>query len=139
MHAEMDTYEWDTRTHPAEFPGPLSTSQNAGRVSFSPPRLVPLANAAPVAQSPATIADLYLPAGRVHEYAAAYTQEARGRGIPHSMQLWREGCQSGIVALARVATAVPDSAHCDALFWQLEGEDYHVSATFSMPARRVSH
>ncbi|MEO7002120.1 MAG: hypothetical protein ABI068_09865 [Ktedonobacterales bacterium] len=109
------------------------------------PRLTPINESAfasalaPTTSDPhTTIANLRFPADLVHTQAAAYADGARAKGAPHSMQLWRDGCREALIRLARTATNTPTQAACDALFWQLEGDEYYVSVTFGH-ARSASH
>ena len=115
-----------------------TTRPNLSRGIPSTPRLTPLAVVSPDAPY-STIANLRFPVDLVHAQAAEYTDEARAHGAPHSMQLWRKGCHEALLSLARAATATPAHANCEALFWQIEGEEYHVSVTFSQVRRATAH
>ena len=125
---------------------PYATRPYVAHGLSTTPRLTPIndsaiaAALAPAAPSDlhTTIANLRFPADLVHTQAAAYADGARAKGAPHSMQLWRDGCREALVRLARTATHTPPQATCEALFWQLEGDDYYVSVTFAL-ARSASH
>lgn len=105
-------------------------------VPLGPARLMPL-------HVPATArrvsADLHFPGDLVHARASEYAQEARVAGAQHTLRLWRESCREALIALARVATAVPTDAVCESLAWKMDGEDYFVSATFAQPAAPIVH
>lgn len=121
--------------------GPYATRPHAAHGITAAPRLTPindtvLSSALAPSSQPhphITIANLRFPADVVHTQAAAYADGARAKGAPHSMQLWRDGCHEALLRLSRTATQTPPQATCEALFWQLEGEDYYVSVTFAQP------
>jgi hypothetical protein len=55
------------------------------------------------------------------------------------MRLWRECCHEALVALARIATGAPESAVCESLSWQLDGEEYTVAIALAQSAPQVVH
>lgn len=133
MYAEMEPGFDETLILPRAVYTPSSGLQAVP----SRPRLT----AAPVANSPfqprVTIADLRLPAALVHSQASALADQARAAGARHSMRLWRDACQQSIVSLARASTGTPATAVCEALYWELSGEDYHISITFAREATAI--
>lgn len=130
MYAESDFVEWSTSQPPQTAAERQQFLAPGAHSPIITPRLVPLPAFAQPPDPQLTIADLRFPAEIVHTHAAGYTEAARRGGARHSMQLWREGCHLAILSLARTATGAADGAACEALFWQLEGDDYHVSITF---------
>jgi hypothetical protein len=125
MYAEMEPFEPETQVLPQ-----VNGVRRSVGPQVSPPRLTN----APARLSPdprQTMADLLLPAELVHAKASALTQDALAGGARHSMRLWRETCNDAILSLVRAVTATPEAAPCQSLHWELDGEDYHVIATFS--------
>ena len=128
---------------------PYATRPHVAHGITTTPRLTPINESAfatalatvPVtpADSQTTIANLRFPSDLVHTQAAAYADGARANGAPHSMQLWRDGCREALIRLARAATNTPAQATCEALFWQLEGDDYYISVTFGQARSAIVH
>lgn len=129
MYAEMGPYDVDTHVLPQVRNVPARRRQSAGP-QLPPPRLSAAPVAHPTAPPRVTMADLRFPADLVHTQAAALAESARAAGAQHSMRLWRGACREAIISLARAATATPESASCERLYWELSGDEYHVSVTF---------
>jgi hypothetical protein len=137
MQAEQHPQEWaEMATIITRDGGALSGPRFSTSGPLTPPRLTPLASATVPHR---VLAELRFPGGLVQARANEYAQAARVAGAPHTLRLWRECCQEALVALARQATALPESAVCESLAWQLDGEDYLVSVAFAPPAPRVVH
>ena len=128
MYAEMGPYTDETLILPRAVYTPSSGLQAESLRRTAAPR------AHSDAQPRVTIADLRLPAALVHSQASALADQARAAGARHSMRLWRDACQESIVSLARASTGTPETAACEALYWQLSGDDYHISVTFARTA-----
>lgn len=128
MYAEMEPDYDETLILPRAVYTPSSGLQAA------PPRLTGAPQAHTGAQPRVTIADLRLPAALVHSQASALADQARAAGARHSMRLWRDACQESIVSLARASTGTPVTVACEALYWELSGDDYHISVTFARTA-----
>lgn len=75
-------------------------------------------------------APLRFPAEQVGLWAEKYASYARGKGIPHSMRLWRECFHQALATLAREAMRQPRDASCTSLHWRLRNGQYLVAATF---------
>lgn len=148
MQVEHDYFEWiaafqaplpqhdaDTVLVPR---GPAADVSQPGAHVLAPPRLTPMTIPA-LPRGRRTLAELNFPADLVRARAADYAREACAAGARHSLRLWREGCEHALLSLARAATALPASAQCDSLAWQLEREMYHVSIAFSVPVPPVLH
>jgi hypothetical protein len=130
MYAEMELYDAETLVLPQPINVPARIRPSAGP-RLAPPRLTAVPMAHPTAPPRVTMADLRLPADLVHTQASAQAESARAAGAQHSMRPWRDACRAAIISLARAATATPESASCEALYWELSGDEYHVSATFA--------
>ena len=130
MHAGRDMFDSDWLVLPQPIGVPARMRRSAGP-RVAPPRLTCVPVAHPTAPARLTIADLCIPADLVHTHTAALAEHTRAAGAEHSMRLWRDACHDAIISLARIATATPDSAACKALYWELAGDEYHVSATFA--------
>ncbi|MGZ3666086.1 MAG: hypothetical protein ACXVDA_16575 [Ktedonobacterales bacterium] len=130
MYAEIE--HTDRLTPNTATSGAWQTHPNMPR-PFTPPRLHAVDPAATQAVPRLTIADLRLPADLVRARATQYTAFARAQGTPHSMRLWRVGYQQAMLSLARESAGVAKDAPCLAFFWQQQGREYMVSATFGQP------
>jgi hypothetical protein len=82
---------------------------------------------------PMTLASLRLPVSIVEERTTALASQARVLGSHHSLRVWRAAHREALAQLAREASSVPTGVQCEALFWELDGDLYHVSATFASP------
>ena len=134
MYAEIEPEDADTMVLPYTVAAPRRPRPSLGP-QILPPRLTaPLAPLSTSAPPRVTMADLRLPADLVHAQASALAENARAAGALHSMRLWRDACHEAIISLARASTATPESAMCEALYWELSGEEYHVSVTFARAA-----
>ncbi len=133
MYAEIEHTNHDFGQSTAAPSGGWQTHPPTPR-SFAPPRLQAIDSAATQAVPRLTIADLRLPADLVRARATEYIASARRQGAPHSMRLWRIGYQQAMQSLAREAVGVADNAPCVAFFWQQQGREYMVSATFGQEA-----
>lgn len=112
----------------------------AAHGSFTPPRLEAVAPSGASRPTPRlTIADLRLPVELVRERADRYARAARERGAQHSLRIWRVAFEQALVALACEATHAPAGATCEALFWQQEGDEYHISITLGQPQQVLLH
>ncbi|HKV85052.1 MAG TPA: hypothetical protein VJN88_10875 [Ktedonobacterales bacterium] len=109
------------------------------RGPITPPRLLALPTQPPAADQLAenAPAPLRFPAEQVGRWAEKYASYARGKGIPHSMRLWRECFHQALVTLAREALRQPRGAMCASLHWRLRNGEYLVAATFSAPTIRL--
>jgi hypothetical protein len=136
MHADQQPQEWTEmptiNTRDGARSGPLFPSSGP----LTPPRLTPLDDSVSARR---VVAELCFPGGLVQARANEFAQAARVAGMPHTLRLWRECCQEALIALARLTTGAPESAVCESLSWQLDGEDYLVSVAFAQPAPRVVH
>lgn len=132
MYAEIEYTDHNLGSTTAATPGMRQTYPNMPR-SFAPPRLHAVDPAATQPVPRLTIADLRLPADLVRARATQYTAFARAQGAPHSMRLWRVGYQQAMQSLARESVGVTEDAPCLAFFWQQQGREYMVSATFGQP------
>ncbi len=133
MYAEIEPYGDDTLVLPRPTGVPARTHAPSGP-QLMPPRLTNMPVACPTAPPRVTLGDLRLPAELVHAQASALAEHARATGAQHSMRLWREACREAIISLARASTGTPASASCEALHWELAGDEYHVSVTFARTA-----
>jgi hypothetical protein len=79
----------------------------------------------------ATVANVALPTARVQERAAALVEQAKASGRGHSLRLWRQALQAALVDLAREASGLPPTVTCRAFSWEVRGDAYHVTATFT--------
>lgn len=79
------------------------------------------------------VASLRLPAAIVDERRSALASRIRVLGGQHSLRLWRDAHREALTELAREATGIPTGVECQALFWELAGDIYRVSATFAPP------
>lgn len=129
MYAEIEHTEHHFGQSTATTSGGWQTHPNMPR-SFAPPRLQAVDSAATQPVPRLTIADLRLPADLVRARATQYTAFARNQGAPHSMRLWRNGYQQAMQSLARESVGVAENVPCVAFFWQQQGREYMVSATF---------
>ena len=110
------------------------------RGSFTPPHLEAVAPSGAARLTPRlTIADLRLPVELVRARADRYARAARERGAPHSLRLWRVAFEQALVALACEATHARAGATCEALFWQREDDEYHISVTLGRPQQQLLH
>ncbi len=132
MYVDMEPYGADTLVLPQTVSVPSRIRYSSG------PQMSPRLTTAPVAHPTApprvTIADLCFPADLVHTQASALAESARVAGAHHSMRLWRDACREAIISLARASTGTPEAASCESLYWELSGDQYHVSATFARPS-----
>lgn len=134
--------------HDAAFPladlyaptaGTADIYATVARGSFTPPRLEAVVMSGASLTPRLTIADLRLPAELVRERAERYTRAARERGAQHSLRIWRVAFEQALVALACEATHAPAGTTCEALFWQQEGDEYHISITLGQPQQVLLH
>lgn len=110
------------------------------RGSFTPPHLEAVAPSGAARLTPRlTIADLRLPVELVRTRADRYARAARECGAQHSLRLWRVAFGQALVALACEATHAPAGATCEALFWQREDDEYHISVTLGRPRQVFLH
>lgn len=109
------------------------------RGSFTPPRLEAVVASSASLTPRLTIADLRLPVELVRERADRLARAARERGAPHSLRIWRAAFEQALVALSCEATHAPAGATCEALFWQQEGDGYHLSITLGQPQQSLLH
>lgn len=137
MYAEIEHADYSSEQTTAPTSGAWQTYPNMSR-SFAPPRLHAVDSAATQVVPRLTIADLRLPIDLVRARATHYTALARAQGQPHSMRLWRIGYQQAMLSLARESVGVAEHVPCIAFFWQQQGREYMVSATFGQsPAPRL--
>ena len=83
-----------------------------------------------------TIADFHFPAHLVSRRVTEYTRRARASGVRHSLKLWREAHEHTLVEMARQVASAPVDAPCESLFWEQQGNTFHVYVTFGKPAPR---
>ena len=137
MYAEIDHADHRPEQTTATTSGVWQTHPYMPR-SFAPPRLHAIDSATTQPVPRLTIADLRLPVDLVRARASRFTAAARAQGAPHSMRLWRVGYQQAMLALARESVGVAETVPCIAFFWQQQGREYLVSATFGQsPAPRL--
>jgi hypothetical protein len=138
MHAEHDVVPALSDLF-APTTGTADTYATVARGSFTPPRLEAVATSSAARAPRLTIADLRLPAELVRERADRYAQAARERGAQHSLRIWRVAFEQALVALSCEATHAPAGTTCEALFWQQEGDEYHISITLGQPRQALLH
>lgn len=138
MYAEIDHTDHNREQTTAPTSGAWQTYPHMPR-SFAPPRLHAVDSAATQPAPRLIIADLRLPIDLVRARASHYTALARAQGAPHSMRLWRVGYQQAMLALARESVGVAENVPCIAFFWQQQGREYLVSATFGQPSMPRLH
>ncbi|HEX6122488.1 MAG TPA: hypothetical protein VFY89_04980 [Ktedonobacterales bacterium] len=136
MHADQQPQEWAEMPLTAPRDGARSGPLFPTSGPLTPPRLTPLGDTASARR---VVAELRFPGGLVQARANEYAQAARVAGRPHTLRLWRECCREALIALARLTTGVPESAVCESLSWQLDGQDYLVAVTLTPRAPRVVH
>jgi hypothetical protein len=119
--------------------GTADINATVARGSFTPPRLEAVMTSGAQRAPQLTIADLRLPVELVRERADRYARAARERGAQHSLRIWRVAFEQALVALACEATHAPSGATCEALFWQQEGDEYHISITLGRPRQPLLH
>lgn len=136
MHADQQPQDWTEMPTSIARDGARSGPLFPTSGPLAPPRLTPLGSAAGARR---VVAELHFPGGLVQARANEYAQAARVAGSPHTLRLWRECCREALIALARITTALPESAVCESLSWRIAGEEYLVSVEFAQPAPRVVH
>lgn len=140
MYAEHDAAVSALSDLYAPAAGTADIYANIARGSFTPPHLEAVqASSAARIMPRLTIADLRLPVELVRERADRYVRSARERGARHSLRVWRIAFEQALVALACEATRAPAGATREALFWQREGEEYHISITLGQPQQLLPH
>jgi hypothetical protein len=136
MREDYGIVEHDATRRSLSAGEPLPT---LARSTFTPPRLRAVDPGATRALPRMTIADLRLPADLVRARAAELTSFARAGGAQHSMRLWRSGYEQALISLARDACGAPESAPCESLFWEQQGNKFLVAVTFGRPSQPVYH
>jgi len=111
---------------------PLPT---VSRGPFTPPRLYAVEAGMPRLTS----ANLRMPAELVRRRAAELAAFARSGGARHSLGLWRSAYEQALLSLAREATRTPESAPCEALFWEQRDGEFRVAVTFGEARQRMLH
>lgn len=139
MYAEHDAAVPALSDLYAPATGTADIYATVARGSFTPPRLEAVQASSAVHSPRLTIADLHLPTELVRERADRYARVARERGTPHSLRIWRVAFEQALVALSCEATHAPAGATCEALFWQQEGDEYHISITLGQPQQLLLH
>jgi hypothetical protein len=138
MYAEHDIAPTVTDPHtPAA--DKVDIYATVARGSFTPPRLEAVVMSGASLTPRLTIADLRLPVELVRERADRYARAARERGAQHSLRIWRVAFEQALVALSCEATHAPAGTTCEALFWQQEGDEYHISITLGRPQQPLLH
>lgn len=139
MQGEIELHDEAALIQDAAASGAWESYASISRANLTPPRLLAVA-ADPSRSIPKlVVADLRLPAELVRRRATEYANYARACGAKHSMKLWRDGYEQAILALAREAAHVAETARCEALFWEQREGEYWVSTTFSVPAPAPLH
>ena len=128
MHVELG---WRELTNPPAISLPREAVYSAPR-GLTPPRLRTVDPEETRVLPRVVTADVRLNAEAVNQRAEAEVAAARSAGAPHSMRVWRESHQRAVSALAREAAGVLASARCEAITWEQDGAEYHVSATFTV-------
>lgn len=128
MHVELD---WRELTSPPDSFAPRDSATTSPR-AFTPPRLRAVDPDTTRVLPRVTAADVWLPSAVVGQRSDDEVAAARAAGVPNSMRLWRESHQRALLALAREAAGVPVSARCEAITWEQSGDDYHITASFTV-------
>jgi hypothetical protein len=125
--------ERDDLTSCPEQPAAAPWSLPVRRPPTTTPRLAASGADTTHAVPQVTVASLRLPAAVVDERRSALASRARVLGGHHSLRLWRDAHREALTELAREASGIPTGVECQALFWELADDLYHVSATFAPP------
>lgn len=128
MHVELD---WRELTNPPALSVPRETVYSAPR-GITPPRMRAVDPEETRVLPRVVTADVRLDAEAISRRAEAEVAAARTAGTPHSMRVWRESRERALLALARTAAGVPESARCEAITWEQDGAEYHVSVTYTV-------
>ncbi|MFI5274137.1 MAG: hypothetical protein ACHQ4H_13970 [Ktedonobacterales bacterium] len=127
MHVELDCYDL---AGPAAIPGGWAPEASVVH-ALTPPRQRAIDPDATHRLPRLTVANLRVPVALVRQRADGEVAARRATGAPNSLRVWRESHQRMLLALAREAAGAPAWAYCEALTWEQDGAEYHLTATFS--------
>lgn len=128
MHVELF---WRELTDPPASFAPPREAVNSGPRGLTPPKLQAVDPNATHILPRVAAADVWLSSAVVNQRTDDEATTARAAGAPNSMRLWRESHQRALLALAREAAGVSATARCEAITWEQDGGEYHVTASFT--------